>query len=397
MARRRAPGEGSIRKRKDGRWEWSLPVGRTYQGNPKRVSVYARTRTALLGKIEQRREELAAGGLVLPDSITVRAFLERWLEGKGRSCRASTLRNYRETVDRWILPVLGDHRLQRVTALDVHRLLAGMEATVIRRRRRRRDAAGQTEWVVEERPLAVRTVRYVHGLLVDAFGQAVSWRLMAMNPASAVSAPPPAARPSRLVWSRDEVRAFLEAARGSRYHAAYVLALSCGLRRGEVLGLRVSDFDRGEGTLRIRRSVISVQGKTVEGEPKTERARRTLYLPPEARTALLERLDALARERVDALSVGAWRGDLDPYLFGTAIGTATCPRNLLRNFASVQRRAGVRRLRFHDLRHTYGSLAVGHVPLPVLSARMGHHRPSYTADVYAHEIPGAGKEAALSL
>jgi integrase len=199
------------------------------------------------------------------------------------------------------------------------------------------------------------------------------------------------------VWTRDEVRAFLEAARGSRYHAAYVLALTCGLRRGEILGLRVGDFDRTEGTLRIRRSVIALNGRTVEGVPKTERARRTLYLPPETKVALLERLDVLARERVDAVSVGAWRGDLDPYLFGTSIGTATSPRNLLRNFAAAQRRAGVEHLRFHDLRHTYGSFAIGQVPLPALSARMGHHRPSYTADVYAHEIPGTGPESAVPL
>ena len=393
MSRRRAPGEGSVRKRKDGRWEASLTVGHTARGNPKRRFVYARTRTKVIAKLEELRGEAAAGGVILPDSLTVAAFLERWLEGKERSCRPSTAANYRATLDRFVLPEIGDKRLQKVTSLDIHALLTRLEKTKIPIER----TVDGTRRRVGERPLAPRTVRYVHGLLVDALTRAVEWHLIPANPALAIAIPP---KPHAIatVWSSVEVRAFLRASSASRYHAGYVLALTCGMRRGEILGLRISDLDLEEGTMAIRRTVISLKGRAVESSPKTERGRRTLHLPPEARAALAARIETLAKERADARSVDLWVGDRDSWIFGTAVGRPTNPRNLLRDFyAILARTPACRRIRFHDLRHTYGSHAAAHVPPPALSSRMGHHATSYTVDVYAHDLPTGPKEAALGL
>jgi len=393
MSRRRAPGEGSLRKRKDGRWEASLTVGHTARGNPKRRFVYARTRTKVVTKLEELRGEAAGGGVILPDSLTMAAFLERWLEGKERSCRPSTAANYRATLDRFVLPELGDKRLQKLTALDVHGLLTRLEKTKIPIER----TVDGSRRKVGERPLAPRTVRYVHGLLVDALARAVEWHLIPANPALAIAIPPKP-RPVATVWSSAEVRAFLRASIASRYHAGYVLALTCGMRRGEILGLRTSDLDLEEGTVAIRRTVISLKGRAAESSPKTARGRRTLHLPGEARAALAARIASVQAEHTAADSVGLWSGDADPWVFGTAVGRPTNPRNLLRDFyAILARTAPCRRIRFHDLRHTYGSHAAAHVSPPALSSRMGHHATSYTVDVYAHDLPAGPKEAALGL
>jgi integrase len=388
--RRRAPGEGSIRKRKDGRWEGTITVGHTDRGNPRRIFVYGRTRTQVVAKLEEKRGEIASQGLVLPEAMTVAAFLARWLEAKARRVRPSTLTNYRETVDRYLIPLVGHHRVQKLSALHVNAMLTGLAARTV-------TLANQHVRRETKRPISTRLVRYIHSILVMALEDAVRWRLLRTNPAAAVERPrAPKYRPA--IWTGEEVRTFLAAAADDRYFAAFLLMLVTGMRRGELLGLRVSDLAAHLEELTIRRSISAIGGHSQVGEPKSERGRRTMALPAEARVALRVRLKQLAGEREIALEAGLWEDGEDPYLFGIATGRPTDPRNFLRHFTGLCGRAGVRRIRLHDLRHTYGSHAIARLALPDLSARLGHYDPAYTASVYLHEVPGGqGREAALSL
>ena len=383
---RRAPGEGHIRHRKDGRWEACLTLGKdTATGKAKRKAVYARTRREVVVKLGKMREELAGDGLVFPDALTVGGLIERWLEAKARTCRPNTLLSYRHTAKRFIVPHIGAVRVQRLTPMVLHRWVEALSATTyappISKARRE---AGESP---APRPISTRTIRYSLGLLRAVLNSAVRWRLLSRNPATAIDAPRRITKPA-LIWSRDECRAFLAAAPASRYHAAYLLGLLCGLRRGEVLGLRVSAYNPTDRTVAIRETVIALAGHPTASTPKTERGKRTLEVPAEVCAALDARLVTLAEERRVAEEVGLWRGDADAYVFGSHIGTPTQPRNLLRDFEAVCKRAGVPRIRFHDLRHTYASLAAETMPLAVLSRRLGHHAVSFTLDTYGHAVPG---------
>ncbi len=390
MTKRRAPGEGSIRKRKDGRWEASITIGHTDRGNPRRLFVYARTRTKVLEKLDEKRGEIAAQGIIAPEPMTVAAYLRLWLDAKARKVRPSTLANYRETVDRYLIPTVGPHRLQRLTALQVNAMLGDLaRRTVV--------LANQYGKRATDRPLSPRLVRYAHSILVMALEDAVRWHLIRSNPAAAVERPRvPEYEPA--IWTADDARAFLAAAAEGRFLAAFLLMLVTGLRRGEVLGLKVSDLGPHLEDVSIRRAVTSVGGHVQVGEPKSAKARRTVTIPTEARAALRARLKQLDDEREVATEAGVWEGGDDPFLFGTAVGSPTDPRNFLRRFADLCTEAKVRRIRIHDLRHTYGSNAIARLALPELSARLGHHSPAYTARVYTHRVPDRrGMPEALSL
>jgi len=386
---RRAPGEGSIRKRKDGRWEGSVTIGHTERGNPKRRVVYGRTRAAVVAKLDALKGELSATGtIVAPSSMTVAQFLERWVESRALRARRSTVDNYRTIVAHYIAPAIGERKLQKLEAVHVQTMLAELAArrVVIANQRTRREA---------ERTVSARMVRYVHLILRMALGDAVKWGVLRRNSAALLE-PPRVPRFEPSVWSQEAVVAFVAHAAGSRYHAAYLLALTAGLRRGELLGLRVSDLAPALRSLTVRRAVTLSGGTLAEGEPKGGR-RRTIHLDGAVGAALETRLEALWRERDEALEAGLWRGGPDPYVFGSTLGTPTHPRNLARDFTAVCRRAGVPRIRLHDLRHTYGSHAVARLSLPDLSARLGHTDPSFTARVYTHPTPGAAERAALTL
>jgi len=375
MTRRRAAGEGTITHRKDGRWEGALTVGATDAGNPKRRRVYGRTRAAVLAKIDALRVEASTTGIIAPDTMTVAGLVDLWLEAKGRTCRDSTLDNYRTLLRVHVTPELGELRVQRLTALRIHAHLAALAAS----------------------GSSVHLVRYVWHLLRGLLDQAVRWRVIPANPALEVVAPAKPRRRPHDLWTPDEVRAVLAAATTSRTYAAIVLALTCGLRRGEVLGLRCSDYDAERGLLTVRRTVVVVKNQAVTGEPKTDRGYRSLYLPADARAALEARLAAVAAERKHAIEEEVWTGGDDPYVFGTPIGAPTHPRNFLRAFTELVATAKVRRIRFHDLRHAYATMALARVPLPTLSARLGHHAVSFTLDAYTEELPGDDVEAAIPL
>jgi integrase len=394
MARRRAPGEGSIRKRKDGRWEASITVGYTDTGNPKRRFVYGRTRGKVVEKLQALTVQAATRGLAAPNSITVAEYIELWLTDKASTASPTTIQNYGWTLERYAVPGIGERRLQRLTPLEVDALLQDLaagraawlkppedEPEKVAARRKRRNPEGKA---------SARTVRYVRVLLHAACAKAVEWEILQRNPVpmpkgtrSRKTAAPPK------VWSIDEVRSSLDEARKSRYAAAYYLALVEGMRRGELLGLRLSDLDPEARTLRIERQVVELAGKPIERTPKTENSRRRVHLPPTAVAGLLERRSLVENGRTEAERVGVWKGDADPYFFGTRYGTPTNPRSLLRDLEVVIKRANVPRIRFHDLRHAHASLALAQRESPAsLAARLGHYSPAFTLEVYSHLVPG---------
>ncbi len=194
-------------------------------------------------------------------------------------------------------------------------------------------------------------------------------------------------------WSAAEAGTFLASVREHRLAALFTVGVALGLRKGDMLALRWTDVDMEDGSLRVSRTVQRLGSGIglIEGSPKSARSRRTVPLPGVC-------LEALQRHRVqqakDRLSAGESWTDCG-LVFASAKGTVIEPRNLNRLFDELSAQAGLRRLRFHDLRHTCASLLLAQGVQPrVVMEILGHSQLSITTDLYSHVMPTALRGAA---
>lgn len=316
------------------------------------------------------------GTFVEPSKLTVADWLDRWVAMQrvvGRS--PTTLAGYERDIRNHVGPAIGDARLQTLTAADVDRLYATMAA----------------------KGLGAGTVRKIHALVRKALSDAERKGLVAKNVAKSADPPSPkAARPAEMkVWSPEQLRVFLTASAGDEHFPIWRLASMTGMRRGEVFGLLWRDVDLDAGTVLVRRQLTTVGYEVIVREvPKTDSGRRTVDLDAET-VAALKRWKSLQLQWRLAVGPG-WR---DTGLVFTAVdGSALHPELVARRFDRLGVKAGLPRLRFHDLRHTHAShwLAAGQ-NIKALSERLGHADASITLRVYAHLMPGQGREAALAV
>ncbi len=192
--------------------------------------------------------------------------------------------------------------------------------------------------------------------------------------------------------SESEVRTLLEVARGDRFEALYALAITTGLRRGELLGLRWDDVDLERGTLRVNRALVREGGRHAVGETKTRRGRRQVNLTPGTVNALRAHRKHQLEEKIRLAGLYEDRG----LIFSTQRGTPINPENLVkRSFKPLLKRAGLPEIRFHDLRHTCATLLLGRGVHPKLVQELlGHATIAMTLDTYSHYLPSMGDQAA---
>jgi integrase len=222
------------------------------------------------------------------------------------------------------------------------------------------------------------TIRALHRLLRVALQDAVTDGLLVVN----------AAKNLRLghkyrakvsAWSAEEARRFLRTARSDRLYALYAVALSLGLRRGEALGLRWSDADLDEGVIYVRQALHRVEGRLQFGPVKSDGSERAVAVPAACLAALADHRTAQEVEREEA-GIGWTDSGL---VFTTGRGTPIEPRNINRHFAALTERAGVSKIRFHDLRHSCATLLYEQgVPLEHIQDVLGHSSPTITKTIY---------------
>jgi integrase len=237
-------------------------------------------------------------------------------------------------------------------------------------------------------------VQKIHTVLHKALDQALKWNMVPRNAADAVKAPRPAPEEMHPL-SPDEARKLIEAVRGDKLEALYVLAVHTGKRQGELLALRWGDVDLNEGVIRIRRTLMRSGGKISLGEPKTKGSRRTVYLTGAAVEALKTHLEQQL-EDIERL------GDLyrdHGLVFTSGVGTLINPTNLRRrSFKPLLQRAGLPQIRFHDLRHTCATLLLSRNVHPkYVQELLGHATVAITLDTYSHVIPGMGNHTARAM
>jgi integrase len=323
--------------------------------------------------------KIQSGDFVERSKLTVSDYLQNiWLPLVESSLRPTTFDSYQRMLKIHVYPAIGGVALQRLSATHLDRLYADLL----------RDGR-------HERPggLSPKTVRYIHNTLQKALKDAVRKGLISRNVAS--SADPPKHRQSGsheiMTWTPAEVRSFLGALKGHRLEAGYILAVTTGMRRGEVLGLRWRDVDFSNQRLAVRQTVISVNYKVIIGEPKTAKGRRSIALDP-ATVAALQAHKSL--QQADKKACEGPYKDLD-LVFPKIDGSPTNPDFFSQCFDRTVAKLTVPRIRLHDLRHTHATigLAAG-VPPKIMSERLGHATVTFTQDVYMHAIPGMQEDAA---
>jgi integrase len=372
MARKRNAGEGSIFQRTDGRWEARISLG-WQNGRRVRGSFYGDTMAEVNALLLKARADYAAGLPVKAENQTVREFLERWLrDAVAPSVRALTLEQCQQHTRLYLVPAFGQRLLPKLYPPDIQHFIA------------ERLSLG----------LSPRTVRISLFVLSRALAQAVKWNLIARNPVDAVDLPR-ADRPEVKTFSEAEARALLAAIKGDAVEPAYLLALLCGLRRGELLALRWEDLDFDAGTLAVHRALERI-GKRLEFvEPKSRNGRRVLPLPQPVLKALKAH-----RSRQSAMRLALGRDYEDHGLIlPNAIGRPLEPRAFNRQFKTALARAGLpSTLRLHDCRHFTATFMIADgADVRTVAGLLGHADPSLTVRTYAHLVPEVARRAAERL
>jgi len=354
---KRGNNEGSISKRKDGRWMGRYTV---YTANgPKQKSIYGKTREEVAQKLTKAMADRDGGLYFEAENLTISAFLERWLNDSVRgSVRASTYKSYRRQVDRYIVPAIGRTKLKKLAPAHVQGLYRSML----------------------DRGLATRTVQYTHAVLRRAMKQAVRWGMIPRNPCDDTD-PPKLQREEIRPLDREQACRLLEAAEGDRLEALYKLALHTGMRPGELLALRWEDVDLDGKTLRVSRALSEGQFTP----PKRAKSRRSIDLNAGSITALRAHRKRQLEEMMQ--KAGLWQDY--GLVFPSNVGTPLSHRNVVRSFKAVLHRAGLpSSVRLYDLRHTCATLLLSRNVHPkYVQELLGHASIALTLDTYSHVLP----------
>lgn len=310
--------------------------------------------------------------------LTLAAFLrDEWLPSIERKVRPKTLRNYRGLLAH--VEPLGPVPLSNLTAPALNRRYGGA-----------------VDGGEDRAPLSAATVRLIHTLIRQALADAVKWNQLARNPADSADPPSASAAKSRQMqtWNRDQLRAFLESVREDRLFAAWRLAATTGMRRGELLGLRWLDLDLDSARASIVQTMVDAPREPQVSAPKTEKGRRAVALDPETVVALRAHRKAQAAEK---LALGPAYEDRG-LVFCREDGAPIWPRTFSRMFERLAEDAGLPAIRLHDLRHTYATLALqAGVHPKVVQERLGHANFGITLDTYSHAIPAMQEDAAATV
>jgi integrase len=350
MAKRRGRGEGSIYRRKDGSWVAQYTIG------DKRRYIYGKTRKDVAARLSKAIAERDSGLVYDSANVKVADYLDRWLDSLRDTLRKRTWRRHEEITRLHLKPTLGNVKLDKLGALQVQTLY-----------RSKLDAG-----------LSPRTVQIIHATLHKALKQAVRWSLIPRNVCEVV-VPPRVPKSEIKPLDARQAKKLLDTAKDTQpgFYVLYVLAVTTGMRNGEILGLQWRDIDLDAGTLQVRRTVFN----GVVSTPKTARSNRGIRLPKMAVDALRQ----LPRS--------------SEWVFSSKNGTSLSVHNLHnRSWKPLLRDAGLPDIRFHDLRHTCATLLLSKGVHPKLVQELlGHSSIEITLDTYSHVLPSMGDGVATAM
>ena len=374
MAKKRANGDGSIRKRKDGRWEGRYVVGHDpITGKMISRNVLGKTQAEVKEKLRTAIENSKRLDYTQTGKYTVGQWMDEWFEAYAKvKVRPSSHQTYKGYIENHIKPNIGDIPIEKLTSLQLqkfYRLLL-TEGRVPR-----------IESEKQPKGLSAKTVRNINQVISSAMDMAVRHKLILSNPTEGCELPKVEHREMKTLPA-EQLGAFLREAKESGVYELYYLDLATGLRRGELLGLKWEDVDLQNGIIHVRRQVARVDGEVKELPLKTKNSYRNISISQDA-VAMLTEMEAHRSS---------------DYVFPSSTGGPISPDSVNNMLHRVLKRAGLPSIRFHDLRHTFATLALQNgVDIKTVSGMLGHFSAGFTLDTYAHVTTSAQKEAARTM
>ena len=370
MARRKS-GQGTVRERKDGRWEGRIVIGYDENGLPKTKSVTAKSKTECIEKLEKLKDEI---GFVRKEKVKRDMPFGEWIDFWYQNyckmrIKESTQEGYETRIYGHIIPKIGKIPLNELTQNDLQKFYNNLKKDG---RLKYREQLGNG--------LSGRFVRGCHANCRTALQKAVEEGLIKTNPAIGCKIPPKKSK-EKQVLTKDEIQRFLIQAKYDGYFKIFLVALSTGLRRGETMALKWIDIDFATGQLKVRRQVRRSKGRLVITEPKTDESIRTIILPQSLVNILKEYKETVNSE----------------WLFPSPRidGMPRDPGSVYSKMKLVLERAECKIVSFHDLRHTFATTALANgMDIKTLSTILGHVSSKTTLDIYLHSTEEMKQQAA---
>ena len=368
MAKRKN-GEGTVRLRKDGRWEGRVVIGYDDKGNPKTKSVLAHTKGECVEKLEKLKEECGRTAEKLKSDMPFGDWIIFWYQYfSSPKLRPTTQSTYENRIYVHIVPSIGKIPLSKLTQNDLQQFYAKLKRTG-----RKKDVE------TKGTGLSDRMVRSCHALCRSALEKAVEEGLITRNPSIGCKLPPKKNGEMKVLTQAEIVR-LLSQAYDEGYYEMFLLELTTGMRRGEILGLKWRDLNIDTGELNIKRQ-LTTKGISV---PKTKSSIRTILLPPD----MLELLKDMKKK-----AKYEW-------IFPSPVkeGEPRNPTAITKRFRIMLERSHCKHVRFHDLRHTFATMALENgMDVKTLSAMIGHVSSETTLNIYSHVTDTMRAQAAVKI
>ena len=355
MAKKRANGDGNIRKRKDGRWEGRYVVGHDPDtGKMITKNVLGKTQAEVKEKLRKAIDNSKQLDFTKEGKYTVGQWMDEWFEAYAKvKVRPSSHQTYKGYIENHIKPNIGDIPIEKLTSLQLQKFY------------RRLLTEGRVPRIESENQpmgLSAKTVRNINQVISSAMDVAVKHKLILSNPTDGCELPKVEHKEMHTIHA-EQLGAFLQEAKESGVYELYYLDLATGLRRGELLGLKWEDVDLAHGVIHVRRQVYRIDGEVKEVPLKTKNAYRNISISKDA----VEMLQEMEKHRISE------------YVFPSPSGGPISPDSVLNMLHRVLKRAGLPAVRFHDLRHTFATLALQNgVDIKTVSGMLGHFSASFT-------------------
>ena len=370
---KRKQGEGTLRQRKDGRWEGRIVVSYDENGLPKTKSITAKTKPECEEKLKELKEKLGKAVERLKPDMPFGDWLDFWYQNFCKpALRETTRSGYESYIYKHINPSIGHLPLNKITQSDLQQFYVNLKKYG---RLQYADTIGSG--------VSDRMVRSCHAVCKAALQKAIDERLITKNASLGCKLPPKKSREMK-VLTPSEIGRFLARAKEEGYYELFLLELSTGMRRGEILGLKWSDLNIADGSLRISRQIVPVEGRIVIQPPKTKTSVRTIVLPPYM-------VEILAKMK---------RSKSCEWIFPSPIneGEPRHPTAIHHRFKLILKRAGCKDIRFHDLRHTFATMALENgMDVKTLSGIIGHISAETTLNTYSHVTDTMRAQASVKI
>ncbi len=368
--------QGTVNQRYKGSWEIKYYGPSDHNGKQKRISVTVRgTKKDAEKRLRELLRTVDEHNHVDKSKLTTSDLMNRFMETHvAHECTLRTAQGYRGYIKRYIDPTIGSIPYQELTANQIDQLYLDLGA----------------------RQLSNTTVLQLHRIMHRAFTWAIKTKVIAWNPVTG-STPPKKRKHQVKVWDIPTIHRFLEVSQDTRFGYVYKFALSTGMRRSEIAGLKWESVDMPvgddeKGSLSVVSALHRIEGYgLVEAEPKTMSSRRSITLSPKTVDLLRAVRGTQELRRIEFGPL--WHNS--GFVFTHPDGTPLIPDQITQDFASVIKRFDLPHLTFHGLRHAYATLALKmNIHPKTVSEALGHSKIGITLDLYSHVLPGMQDELA---